>query len=244
MKLLEKFEYIKIYSEFDDFIIYFPIILSVVDNKQEGYVFQEGSTFIIVHKFGFCYILGEYYDYAKLIDRISEKLKVLVPKLRLYDPNGKLKDSRYLLHDRCTRIKYIHSLNMHNDFESQIEFFDIQDKDDSVYDFFDLELDSRYWSTCLEFRENSFAIVDEYNIGICYAAAISHGYAETDVFVNKKVRGKGLATGLVKSFVNKCISNNVIPVWDCYSNNQASINLANKTGFKRVFEYYFYNINI
>lgn len=122
MKLLEKSEYIKICSKFDNFIIYFPIILSVVDNKQDGYVFQKESTFIIVHKFGFCYILGEYCDYAELVDEISEKLKGLVPKLRLYDPNEKFKGSSCFFNDRCTRIKYTHPLDIDKSCNYQVDF--------------------------------------------------------------------------------------------------------------------------
>ena len=54
-------------SQYDNFIEYFPIITSVIEKKQDGYILKDKDTLIIVHKFGFAYILGKDTDFLLFI---------------------------------------------------------------------------------------------------------------------------------------------------------------------------------
>ena len=107
---------------------------------------------------------------------------------------------------------------------------------------FDLDLCSRYWNKCEDFKANSFGVIDSKIEGICYSAAVSDKYTEIDVLVKEHSRGKQLGTKLVKYYIDNILKNRIVPLWDCYSNNEASLALALKNGFEKKFDYNYYNI--
>ena len=53
----------------------------------------------------------------------------------------------------------------------------------------------------------------------------------------------GIGNYLVKEFNNRCFMNNIKPLWDCFTNNIGSMNLAKSAGFqKKGKPYKFYTI--
>lgn len=239
MKFLKNSEFLTIKSIYDERIKYFPIITSVVEQLQQGYILKKEGTYLIVHNFGFAYLLGNNIDYINFLNQAIEKLKSFIPKLRLYDPMNRLNNTYNHDFQKSTRVKYE---NLSNLTKKENNLFLVNELNNDVYKSFELDLNNRYWSNCQEFKIKSLGLVDKEMKGICYAAAISDGYAEIDIFVKEKYRLNGLAKKLVMCFKNECYSKKIIPVWDCYLNNIGSVKLAEKTNFNKLFEYNFYNI--
>jgi GNAT superfamily N-acetyltransferase len=229
-------QFFKVKSIFDKKIEYFPIIISVIEKQQRGYILKKDETYIIIHKFGFAYILGKDIDYVKFLNEVSIKLNEYVPIIRLYDPMNRLNNINKF--NKNERVKYIFPLD--NIDLDKVHLYSVANFNHC--DYFDLELESRFWDNCIDFRTKSLGVVDSFFNGICYAAAITDLYAEVDIFVNDNARRKGIAEKLVKKFISECINNKIKPVWDCYTNNLPSVRLADKIGFNKLFVYNYYNI--
>ncbi|MFC4356308.1 GNAT family N-acetyltransferase [Chryseomicrobium palamuruense] len=50
-------------------------------------------------------------------------------------------------------------------------------------------------------------------------------------------RGKKIAQTIARSFVKDCLDNKNVPYWDCMESNKPSVAVAEKIGFKKVFQY-------
>lgn len=238
MRILDQKEYVHLGALYDEKIEFFPIITAVVEQAQEGYVFEDKETYLILHKFGFGYFLGSQCDYKRFLTEAYTQMLKQLPIFRIYDPNDILhtyfpKSSKRLkferTHKRFDNLKLLDSWN-----REYTDYASLQ--------FYELDLFNRFWRDEDEFREHSMAVLDNNLSGICYAAAIGANRAEIDVFVRASRRKSGVASQLVLQFINKCSSRNILPVWDCYANNAASVKLARKAGFTQIFEYNFYNI--
>jgi predicted GNAT family acetyltransferase len=51
-------------------------------------------------------------------------------------------------------------------------------------------------------------------------------------------RNLGLANAVVRAFNRRCLEQNVVPLWDCFVNNTASMALRKSAGFKPLGEPY------
>ena len=80
------------------------------------------------------------------------------------------------------------------------------------------------------------------SISICYSACVSSGAAEIDVATLTNYQGLGIAKKLVTQFVRYCIEHDLVPNWDCFSTNTASLSTATSLGFEEVFHYSFLSI--
>jgi GNAT superfamily N-acetyltransferase len=238
---IKQSQFYELKTMYDEKIKYFPIITSVIEGLQKGYVFEKKGTYLIVHKFGFSYILGENIDYINFLDEIKNEYHHLLSKIRLYDPMNRVKNSTDYKLNASRRIKYIYSSTCT---KSQIEKTKSVSEliNNDVNKSFDLELCTRFWSSCKDFKENSLGVVDMNMSGICYAAAIANSFAEIDVFVNEKARKIGLGMNLVDKFILECLQRDIIPLWDCYKNNIPSTKLAQKVKFTELFEYNYFQL--
>jgi len=66
---------------------------------------------------------------------------------------------------------------------------------------------------------------------ICYAAAAADGQVEIDVLTRPQHQRLGLGKLAVSRFVRRCLERDLTPVWDCFANNTASVQLSRSTGF-------------
>ncbi|MFN9581904.1 MAG: GNAT family N-acetyltransferase [Bacteroidota bacterium] len=71
---------------------------------------------------------------------------------------------------------------------------------------------------------------------MCYSAENDHR-AEVDIYTFEQYRGKNLAKIAASAFIMKCKINNIIPNWDCFADNIASVKIAQSLGFKITDEY-------
>ena len=86
---------------------YFPIVNSVIYNTQSGFFYIKDKLSLVIHKFGFCYIVkAEDITWAD-IKNLKSELGIRIPKLRIYDPHGRLSSIEELKTHRFKRNKYI-----------------------------------------------------------------------------------------------------------------------------------------
>lgn len=105
----------------------------------------------------------------------------------------------------------------------------------------------RFWRTADDFASRSLAVlalIEGRPAALCYAAAVADGKAEIDVLTLPAFRHLGLAKAVVRLFNQRCLAQNVLPLWDCFTNNTASMALCQSTGFVPLGEPYpFFTIN-
>ncbi len=249
MKLLKKAEYRKVTNYLDKYIHLYPIIISVVEGLQEGMIFENNTSFIIVHKFGFAYILnkknGSNVYYKELVSELLNNVASSVVKIRMFDPNNYLENDNYFEKFLSKRIKWKLEKVLEDDIYNE-NFLQAEKINCDFPIFSELDLFDRFWNNCHDFVSFSNAVIwkqKEVFKGICYSAAISDSFTEVDVFVDSSFRNEGIGAELVQKYSLLVFKSKRAPLWDCYSNNIASCKLAEKTGFKYLFEYNFYNIN-
>ncbi|MFA5455755.1 MAG: GNAT family N-acetyltransferase [Sulfurimonas sp.] len=241
MQLLKPEQYASLHNKYDEKIEYFPIITSVIEQIQQGYIVIQNDTYMIVHKFGFSYILGDLRNTDNFIQNAKQFISPFVSKLRIYDPNAKLKSDEKLRIYKSTRLKYIYDKKAPHLLKS-IDIFSIKKSAADFWSLFGLDLCSRYWNSCHDFKTKSLGVVNKNGTGICYGAAVVKNFCELDIYVEQSKRNNKTGTNLTEHFCQNCLQNGITPLWDCYSNNLASAKLAQKIGFKKLFEYDYYNI--
>ncbi len=249
IRILENDEYVNVKKIYDEHILYFPIITSVVNQFQGGYILNKNELYLIVHKFGFSYILNSgrntsKKDYFNFFEEAKIKLKDKVKVIRLYDPLSSLREIN-IVANISNRIKLFYEDDISYEQTNSYKFLKDTKFDDK--DLFGLQLCSRFWNNCLSFLKNSYACLYIKNSeveGICYSAAVSEQFAEIDIYVNTLSRGQNIGLNLVRMYIYNLKLENLVPLWDCYANNLASYNLAKRIGFKVKFEYDFYNIKV
>lgn len=229
----------------------FPLISSIIEGVQKGQILKNRNDspfhFFVVNKFGFC---QEFY--SKFDKKFFEHIKTFVlernyKKLRCYAPTKKFEEFLTTLDfvQKSERIQ-LELLNLPSNFEINNKY-KIEKIDSDNLDFIDFGLDvsNRYWEGKKDFLKKSFgfvALIEGKIIGCCYAAGVGFKKAEIDIFVDENYRKENLGYALGVAFINECIKIGLTPNWDCYSNNLASLELANKLGFKEHIRYNFYNI--
>jgi hypothetical protein len=84
--VLEKNKYIAVAKCYKNNKLNFPIISSVLENKQEGFIFLlKDYGYLVIHKFGFCQLLNFEDGFKMNIDWRSIYNIVKIEKLRFYD---------------------------------------------------------------------------------------------------------------------------------------------------------------
>ena len=96
------------------------------------------------------------------------------------------------------------------------------------------EIVNRFWRNPDDFVNKANSSLLTYKgkpAAICYAAAIADKCAEIDVLTLPQYRKLGLARFAVTRFIENCQNANIQPLWDCFTNNDASMMLAQSVGF-------------
>lgn len=260
MKLLEYSRYGSAYSAYQSCEAYFPIIAAVIERMQDGIIFADDlenpRQFYVEHAFGFAQVFGySIPDFERSLQGYLFKTKNFhSTKVRLYTPDcpGFLNNDSY---KSLISFRQHFKLDSHRKVSHPI-VSKINGKnlttllvDDSNVDIIETSLGvvGRFWRTSSDFVKNSngvVAFVDGEAASICYAAAVSAGMAEIDVLTLPQYRHLGIAKGLVSLFNDHCLAQDLLPLWDCFTNNMASMALCNSMGFVPLGEPYpFFTIN-
>jgi hypothetical protein len=227
---------------------FFPLIAAVLLDEQDGVVYTDKpdspSQVYVEHSFGFSQLFGEMgvkftqqmEDYL-LVGRAfhSEKVRLYAPQV----PDFLLKSNQKVSLSQRQRFTLNYKLFLDrkrtvpsND-ENHIQLCDVGFEDvNLIEDKF--KVVNRFWRNPKDFIERANPCLLFYNnepASICYAAATADGYAEIDVLTLTAYRKLGLAGYALTRFIEKCQSIGIQPLWDCFTNNAASMALANSMGF-------------
>lgn len=239
---------------------YFPLIAAVLNNTQNGIILAdciENPTQIYVeHAFGFAQIFGRpvptferYLHQYLFIDRAF-----MCEKVRLYTPHypnflqendyKSLQSVRQHFQLDLANGKTINPVNTQKNKDVTLVLANMSHLK-MIADTFGVM--GRFWRTEDDFINYSnavIAIVNGQAAALCYAAAIANDKAEIDVLTLPAYRHLGLAKAAVHLFNRHCIAQNLLPLWDCFTNNTASMALCRSTGFIPLDEpYHFFTIN-
>lgn len=239
----------------------FPLILAVIRNKQQGRVFVDDFaqplSAMVITKFGFMQVFGaeaaEGFD-REIADFFAAKPPRIASYLLWYAPpqrwQKKLEALEGRLVRRRERVRFLlqkkaFDLGQDAPRGHQLRLLD-EDCLRKTGDFH-LEISSRFWSSADDFLKNGIGVClvqDDKIASLCYAACVVDGLAEVDIITRSESQGRGLATIVGQYFIQECLRRNIAPTWDCFLNNAASMNLAEKLGFSESQHYLFYTLNL
>ncbi len=245
-RLCESHELADIAARYESQERFFPLIMAVLTNRQEGLVYTHNNSnnFFIVHKFGFADLIetneSDEFD-AVLLDFLMRG-QFKCEKMRWYQVPKRwistlsLQDSNQVA--IVERTEFMRTSLVLSECDDAFNY-SIKGIGDDNFDEVDsesgLSLAGRFWPSRATFIKNSFGLVaykEDVVVAVCYACAVEKNLAEIDVFTMPRFRGLGLGRIVVAEFIKKCKQINVIPHWDCYTNNLPSIRLAKSLDFK------------
>lgn len=224
---------------------YFALIASVLNGRQAGEIYSDNlsGNYFIVHQFGFADLIEskrndefDKYLYEFIIHKQFEQQKLrwyCVPE-RWVELLKSCGDEKIAIVERVKLIRNCSDVVPSNTNLDTVIKNITHENFDEVNQELEMNLERRFWQSKSRFLRHSFgavAYVSGKPAAICYACAIERGVAEVDVFTKEQFRRNGLGKLVAAEFVNMCAAKNIHPHWDCYSNNQPSLNLAASLGF-------------
>lgn len=238
---------------------YFPLIAAVLSGAQAGSVLadraEQPRQICVEHAFGFAQVFGtpvpafeEALRHRWLVERQFESAKV-----RLYTPHC----PQFLQGDgaaglRSWRQHFQLDLKAFQDMpppvaNTQETCLRHASEDDMAGIDAAFGVVTRFWRTPREFAHSAnavLALVNNEPAALCYAAAVAGGKAEIDVMTLPTYRHLGLAKAVVQMFNARCLAQHLLPLWDCFTNNDASLALCRSSGFVPLGDPYpFFTIN-
>lgn len=247
MLLLPLEQYAVANSLYPEGVSYFPIIAAVLSGEQDGHVYADSienpAQLYVEHASGFAQVFGgpvppfeEALRRYLFIDKQFPSVKV-----RLYTPHkpnflntsdcGGIQSWRQHFHLDSSRVE---SRSPWPDGLSRdLQLVSATENNASLIEAA-FGIAGRFWRTLedfVNFANAVVAVVRGQPAAICYAAAVAGGRAEIDVLTLSPFRHLGLGRAVAHSFNQDCIARNVMPLWDCFINNTASIALSRSVGF-------------
>lgn len=226
----------------------FPLIGAVLLDEQDGVVYADDATrpkqAYVEHAFGFAQMLGEpsaAFEAALQRYLLVEK-SFTATKVRLYTPYlpGFLSQHRYA-GMRSSRQRFVLdpraflTASQGGGFVPSAETYVTEVSEgniDQVEQAFGLT--RRFWRNSADFigKANAVLVMHRGHLAsICYAAALTNGEAEIDVFTRAEHQRLALGKLGVAHFVRRCLDRGFAPLWDCFTNNAASVQLSRSVGF-------------
>lgn len=241
---IEARHYGPVYDLYRSGEFFFPLIGAVLLDRQDGSVYVDNpdspSQAYVEHAFGFAQIFGARRDgfEADLARHLLVDKSFDAPKVRLYAPNA----PDFLNgHDHASLRSYRQRFEL-----AARETFLIKEPIEGAsfkrIDAQNVELIeqsfgvvTRFWRNAGDFIEQSNAVVVTMNgqpAAICYAAAEADRFVEIDVMTAPAYRRLGLGVMAVGEFLNVCRCKSLVPLWDCFTNNEPSMALCKAAGFR------------
>jgi GNAT superfamily N-acetyltransferase len=224
--------------------VFFPLIAAVLAGEQEGVVYADRTgnpaQVYVQHAFGFAQIFGEGVpEFEESMRRYLLVDKAFsCPKVRLYTPRcPEFLAAPDLASMRSWRQRFRHDRASRPDsLAPQSNGLDLVYADARHVATIDAAFGvvRRFWRTASDFAAKSGAVLALVNgeaAALCYAAAIVDGKAEIDVMTLPAYRQLGLGKIVVAAFNERAIASDVLPLWDCFTNNAASMSLCRASGF-------------
>jgi len=242
MQRINKEHYGRVYELYKKSNSFFPLIASVLLDKQNGHVYVDDAldpeVAYIEHAFGFAQIVGNLScDFENgLKNHLLIKKQFQGEKARIYgisSPNLFKPDELGVLHSIRQRFHLDDSLSepLHSN-EIVLREVDL-DTISLVHDKFDLV--DRFWRNSEDFIEHAHAVLAFYKgepASLCYAAAVAENQAEIDIVTLPEFRSLGLGKITAQAFIKRCDQLSIQPLWDCFTNNAGSMALSRSLGFR------------
>lgn len=226
---------------------YFPLIAAVLLDEQDGVVHSDRSDHptqvYVEHSFGFSQLFG---TTVPLFEQALQRHLLVdkafsCAKVRLYTPHC----PDFL---RASQFDDLRSWRQHYQLDATRACFRAGASEELAKDLALLHVNAghvdlierafgvvgRFWRTSEDFVRKSnavLALVNGQPGALCYAAAVAGGKAEIDVMTLPAYRHLGLAKAVVQVFNQRCLAQNLCPLWDCFTNNTASMALGQSAGF-------------
>jgi len=99
---------------------------------------------------------------------------------------------------------------------------------------------SEFWSPSKRFFKEAIGYCMVYKneiVSMCFSGFVVENVHCIDIETLEEHQGKKLAQRVASTFVEDCLDNNIIPYWDCMESNKPSIAVAEKIGFRNIFNY-------
>jgi GNAT superfamily N-acetyltransferase len=242
---------------------HFPLIQAVIQKKQQGWIFvdkpDDPVSALVITKFGFMQMFGvehsEDFD-ADIVAFFSQQDTQTPSYLMWYSPSPQWQNKlnafvpgqvrrrermRFIFNDQ--QADYLGSpVDCPADFKLRLLDEKLLEKSGSLK----LAIDSRFWSSTDDFLKNGLGvclITDGEIASLCYSACVVDRLAEIDIVTREEYREKGLASVVARRFIQECRQRGILPTWDCFIGNIASMKLAIKLGFIQDTNYLFYSFN-
>ncbi|WP_161974578.1 GNAT family N-acetyltransferase [Piscinibacter terrae] len=225
----------------------------VLEGTQPGTVWSSGESALVVARFGFMQWLGECDDDA-FFDDIAARLQrgdpALPGYLLWYDP-----PPRWMAWCRERTLRERERVRWR--FEAPPERGIAMDRGLRVEGWSPALLPAieafgmfpmRFWNSLDDLLEHGagMAIVDEQErvIAAAYAAGIGAGQGEIDIAVAPDHRGQGLGFLVGRELIRAFEERGILPAWDCFASNEASMRLAARLGFQPARRYVMVSFNV
>lgn len=223
---------------------FFPLVGAVLAGDQDGSVYAdrpgEPRQVYVEHAFGFAQLIGQPVPgfEAALRDHLLVRRDFAAPKVRLYTPLlPSFLAGPEAAPMRAERRRFTISADAAPAAPSRQGELDAVAVDASNLDATEqaFAVASRFWRSAADFAAGARAVVarvDGQPAAICYAAAVCDARAEIDVLTLTAFRQRGAARFAVAHFVQRCLADAVQPLWDCFTNNEGSLQLCRSAGFR------------
>ncbi len=228
----------------------FPLINAVLNGKQEGELYDDGDGLFIIHKSAFSWLMPDrsFNGSENIVEHLLS-INNIPSYFHIYDA------PKHLI-NKCEKSKLINTKlrkRVQMKFVSkELSLLDltlpsgyniekITEKNFASLAVFDLNIDSKYWKSKIDFLNNGFGF-SVYNdnhepVSICYTACVANNEAEIDIATLKAYQKKGFGKVAAVKFVEYCLANNITANWDCFEDNLSSLNTAQGVGFCSVYQY-------
>lgn len=222
----------------------FPLIMAVLSGRQEGTIHANDpkapSCFFVVHRFGFSELCGT--PDAGFADALAQHLFVeqsFEPaKIRCYAPENADFFRRFPA--RCAESQRVQlclpgPVNKPKGSDGAEPEAITAENVDEINAALGLDLFGRFWKSRSDFLTYAIGSAIRHEgrfASVCCSAAIEDGILEIDVATLPEARNKGLGKLVAYDCIQTALGRGMIPNWDCYTNNDASMRLASSLGFQ------------
>lgn len=254
---LKKDEYTRVLPLLNDLNGVCLFANAIIKNNQAGRIFvnnQTNPTCCLIASCGGTYIVAGEEGDLKFNDWLIQYLKNKSNHLNYYDLNAtsetwlkllsNILDGDVVKLSRTIYNFYTNNFFSLNNWSSKIPVnMTLKCMDEELYDKFLNTINPLYKNTWGVFNEFAlkgfgFCLLDKDRfVSVCTSDYVAGGYASIDIITMNKYRRKGFASITCSAFIEHCLHNKLIPVWNADSGNMPSNELALKLGFNKIKEY-------
>ena len=79
-------------------------------------------------------------------------------------------------------------------------------------------------------------------LSVCYSACLVDKVAEIDIVTHPDHRKSGFGQFVTSEFIRLALDRGIIPAWDCFTDNEASLKTALRNDFEKTYKYPFVSV--